>query len=289
MDMNILVTLDAGYLDPLRVMMHSMHKSNPMHTFHIYVMHTSLQPAHFDLLRATVPAEQFDIIDFAIDPEMFADMPYSQRFPKEACFRIFAAQLLPKQLDRILYLDPDIVVINDLEPLYRMDLQDYYFAAATHMALFLQLFNQTRLHMPYTKSKYINSGVLLLNLTRLREKQNQDRVYRFLEHNRFRIWLFDQDMLNFLYHKQTLILDPLRYNLDEKYFNWHQMRPWRHNKENIRWVKQNTVIIHFCGRNKPWNDNYLGVFDELFYFPYAKELGLERLPRQEGTWKHINN
>ncbi|MDY2952276.1 MAG: glycosyltransferase, partial [Erysipelotrichaceae bacterium] len=49
-----------------------------------------------------------------IDENEFKDFPISSRYPLEIYYRLFAPLLLPNSLDRILYLDVDIVVINSL-------------------------------------------------------------------------------------------------------------------------------------------------------------------------------
>lgn len=38
---------------------------------------------------------------------------------------------------------------------------------------------------------------------------------------------------------------------------------------NTRWIKENSVIIHYCGKNKPWKKNYKGSLNE-FYNYYDK-------------------
>ena len=40
---------------------------------------------------------------------------------------------------------------------------------------------------------------------------------------------------------------------------------------NLKWIKDNTVVIHYCGRNKPWNKNYIGKLDR-FYLKYQNEV-----------------
>ena len=267
MDMNLFVTLDARYAAPLRVMLFSLCESNPRHRFDVYVLHSSLGETELAQIRAAVPPAQCRIIDRPVPPESFADMPCSDRFPKEACYRIFAAQLLPDTLDRALYLDPDIVVRQDLEALYTMALGDSFFAAATHMFLSMQIVNWLRFDMK-RGSQYINSGVMLFHLARLRQEQKTQAVYDFIEKYRKRLVLFDQDILNGVYHTRTAYISPRRYNLDEKYMFLNNINPWQiGNAIRLKWVQKNTVIIHFNGPNKPWLPKYKGRFKAEFYDP----------------------
>ena len=74
-------------------------------------------------------------------------------------FRIFAAKYLPKDIDRVLYLDADTLVINKLDELYNMDFEGNYFIAATHVRKMLHKFNEIRLGIEKDEP-YINTGVL---------------------------------------------------------------------------------------------------------------------------------
>jgi lipopolysaccharide biosynthesis glycosyltransferase len=268
---NILVTLDHGYIGPLCVMLRSLCESNPGAHLRVFVAHSSLDESDFKKMDEAVDGKC--VIENTYVPcDKFPNLPCSERWPKEACYRIFAAHILPDDLDRVLYLDPDIVVINNIEKLYNMVLDGMCFAACTHMFEPMQVFSRARLKMP-AQSVYINSGMLLMDLQLLRKQQKIEPVLDYYTNNKKRIYLFDQDIINGYYCEQTLLINPLLYNLDERYFKLHNMNPRsKANIINYDWVKNNTVIIHFCGKKKPWKEGYKGKFGELFYDPYAEIL-----------------
>ena len=268
---NILVTLDSGYLGPLCVMLHSLCESNPTAEFRIFVAHTSLTESDFVRIEAAVSIDRCQVENIHVPQDKFPGLPYSKRWPQEACYRIFAAHILPADLDRVLYLDPDIVIINCVKQLYNIDLQGMSFAACTHQFQPMQSVNRVRLKMT-PQSVYINSGMMLMDLNRLRAEQQVEEVLEYYRNNKNRIHLFDQDILNGLYCEQTLAIDPLMYNLDERYYKIHNINPYRKsNKIDHEWVTENAVVIHFCGKSKPWNPGYKGRFGELFYDRFAKE------------------
>ena len=123
--MNILVTLNRGYLYQLCVMLSSLIKSNPDTEFDVYVMNASLTEADFEAVRQRIPADKCRLIDIKTGENEFADAPITDRYPREMYFRIFAAKYLPESLDRILYLDPDIVVLGSVKELYETRLDGY--------------------------------------------------------------------------------------------------------------------------------------------------------------------
>ena len=262
---NVLVTLDRNYLKVLRTMLYSLSQSDSTGIFTVYVAHNSLTEDDFAALQAVLP--RTELIDVPLSEEMFQDAPISDRYPKEMYYRLFAAQYLPQELDRILYLDPDLVVINSLRSLYEVDFGDNLFAAASHIeSRTFKNFNRRRLHLS-EQARYINSGVMMMNLSLLRTQQDPQQIYQFIEEHKNTLLLPDQDVVNALYADRTIFLDPLIYNLGEKYLRLKNLHLPKEEKLGIHWVRQHTAIIHYYGRNKPWKEGYhgkLGVFYDFF-------------------------
>ncbi|MDU1350005.1 glycosyltransferase family 8 protein [uncultured Clostridium sp.] len=269
--MNILVTLNSNYIRQLVIMLYSILESNKDAKLNVYIAHKKLTKDDFNYIERFLNKNRCKIIPVEINDEILKNAPITKRYPKEMYFRIFAAQFLPKDLDRILYLDPDIVVINSLKELYFMDFENNYYIAASHVNKGMQKLNELRLDME-RDSHYINSGVMLMNLNVLRENQKVDEVFEYIEKNKNRLLLPDQDVLSGLYGKKTKTVDSLMYNLSERYLRLYNMNLKNIDKRiNLDWVRENTVIIHYCGRNKPWKDNYFGELD-MFYKYYADSI-----------------
>lgn len=274
--MNILVTLNAGYLKQLIIMLVSLLRSNPARAIAVYVVHSALTPEHFARIEAVDPA-RCRVVSVPVSGDFLRDAPTTHRYMTEMYYRIFAAELLPSDLDRILYLDPDLVVINPLDELYSLDFQGNLFAAASHVRQSgVRKFNEVRLSMAEGVS-YINSGVMLMNLPLLREEQDRAAVFDYIKSHRRRLMLPDQDVLNAVYGARILPIDTMRYNLSERVFGLYNLRPenWN-NPLDILWVEQNARIIHYCGKNKPWKESYIGEFDR-FYLRYERIAGERNL------------
>ncbi|MEG2175014.1 MAG: glycosyltransferase family 8 protein [Oscillospiraceae bacterium] len=275
--MDILVTLNAGYLRPLIVMLTSLLYQHPDQSFSIYVLHRSLTREQFDLLRRVCPT-RCTVISVEAPKNFLGNAPTKRRYPIEMYYRIFAAKLLPERLERIVYLDPDLVILNPLDALWKLKFEGKLFAAATHTRgeSAMGRINEHRLSMA-EGSSYVNTGVILMNLARLRMEQDEDEVFDYLRTHRLTLMLPDQDVFNAVYGERILLIDTLRYNLSERVFGLYNMRPeqWGHPLD-IRWVEEHTCIVHYCGKNKPWGKNYIGEFDR-FYLRYermAREAGL---------------
>ncbi len=259
--MNILVTLDSNYINPLKTMLKSLFLNNRGEAFSIYLMHSSIKEHELEDLEQYMQQEGQDLIIIPVGEEQFRDAPVVKHFTKEMYYRLLAYQVLPQDLERILYLDPDILIINEIRTLYDMEISEYLYAAAFHDRSILTDINKVRFP-GYEIAEYYNSGVLLMNLERQRVEIKEEAIYKFVEENRKRLFLPDQDILNGLYSAKIKNIDELLYNFDARFYFYYRLA--NKNKVDMDYVIQNTAIIHFCGKKKPWHANYSGKFHSLY-------------------------
>lgn len=261
----ILITLDHNYIDPARVMLHSLSLQHQNINVTVYLLHSSLTAQDIDALSSAM-GKHCKLVPIFMQDNMLKEAPITDRYPHEMYYRIFAARYLPKQLDKVLYLDPDTVILHSLMPLYQTDLTGYFYAAATHVREPMRKLNELRLGMEKS-TPYINSGVLLIHLAALREQQDEQAVFAYIEKYKNVLFLPDQDIISGLYGSHILRIDPYLYNMTERLFVLHhQSDAWL----NIDWVRNNSAVIHYCGRNKPWNENYIGVLDVFYWEMHSK-------------------
>lgn len=258
--MNLLVTLDRNYVPQLNVMLFSALQSDPAAFFDVYILHDEgLSASDLTATRALL-GQRGGLHLIRVDESGLTDAPTSDRYPKAIYYRIFAAKYLPHTLDRVLYLDPDLIVRKSLRTLYGMPMGAAFFAAASHIRAFLHRFNELRLGMG-EDDPYINSGVMLMNLEALRAKQDTQAVFDYMERHKGRLMLPDQDIISALYGQSIIPLDPIQYNMTEKLFTLHRFNGDGMTLDDVR---QRSAVIHYCGRNKPWKSGYVGELD-VFY------------------------
>ena len=129
--MNLLMTLDRNYVPQLNVMLFSALHSDSAAYFDMYLLHDEgLSEADVAETRALL-GQRGALHLIQVDESGLADAPTSDRYPKAIYYRIFAAKYLPDTLDRVLYLDPDIVVRQSLRELYEMPMGTAFFAATS--------------------------------------------------------------------------------------------------------------------------------------------------------------
>ncbi|NLI61816.1 MAG: glycosyltransferase family 8 protein [Methanosarcinaceae archaeon] len=266
--MDILVTLDSNYIHPLKVMLKSLFFNNPKNIFTIHLMHSSITDEEIEDLKdfISIHGNESKLNVIYLDDDCFSDAPVNQYYTKEMYYRLLAFKFLPKDLEKILYIDPDILVLNPVDELYNMDISNYLYAAAPRSLIGSREVNKLRL-LPHDIDAYYNSGVLLMNLKLQREMVDEKSIYDFVDKNSLFFVLPDQDVLNAMYSKQIKSIDDRLYNYDARLFNYYKTID---SKWDMDYVINNTVIIHFCGKKKPWKKNYNGRFHAL-YKHYEKQ------------------
>lgn len=261
MKIDLLVSLDENYMPQLRVMLASLLLNNPEAEFTVHLLHSGIQPAELDRLGRALAARGHKLEPVFVSGELFAAAPVNRYYSQEMYYRLLAAQLLPQCTGRLLYLDPDILVINSVAPLWQTDMQGNLFAAAAHTGTsdIAKGVNHLRLG---TEGKYFNSGVLLIDLGRCREEIVPDEIFAFVERHSAELFLPDQDVLNAMYGSRILPLDDVLWNYDAR--NYADYRVSTHGAADIPWVMEHTAILHFCGREKPWKKHYHHRFGVLY-------------------------
>lgn len=262
--MNLLFSIDKNCIHLLQTCMLSICNNGGAEKYSAYILHKDLTDHDKKYLQSTLP-EMVSWEFIEVPKNMFMDFPTTKRYPEQIYFRLAAPYLLPKSLDRILYLDVDIVVINSLLPLYQSDFEENWFMGCTNTKVFLTKLNQIRLGIDVEKDvPYINTGVLMMNLPILRENLKLEDIRKFSEKRKNVLVLPDQDILTALYGEHVKLLDNLIYNLSDRTLTFHNAHPQKE-KIDLEWVRKNSVIIHYFGRNKPWKKGYIGILDVFYH------------------------
>lgn len=263
---NLLVTIDRKYIEPLVVMLQSYHSAHRHVKTDVYIAHSSLDENDFVYIRERMDDTDICIHNIEIREHYFSVIPILERIPEESFYRLLAFLYLPEGVERCLYLDPDIFINQSILPLYMQDMQEYYIAAAGHLHGFREWFNKRRLGVKKNE-RYLNSGVMLMNLKTIRQDFTLEKILNCLEENAQRLILGDQDMANLLFGQNALVIDECVYNLDERAYRYHSNR----NQLNIATVRKKTAVIHYNGKYKPWLDGYKGDLD--CFYPKPEILG----------------
>lgn len=259
--MELLVTVDKNYILPLQVMLTSLYMNNPGEDVEMYLLHSRLQEKELEPLEKQCGRLGYKFFPVKIEDSWFSQAPVTKQYPREMYYRLLAPCFLPQKLHRTLYLDPDILVINSLRPLWETDMKGRLFAAAAHTGKtnLANNINQVRLG---TTNKYFNSGVLLINLDQGRKEILPEEIFQYAGEHAKELLLPDQDILNAVFGSRTLELDDYLWNYDARNYSTYLLRSG--GVCDMDWVMGNTGILHFCGKTKPWQAGYIHRFGILY-------------------------
>lgn len=273
----ILVTIDQNYIKPLEVMMYSLKLNNLNENFRVWLIYDNINRQSLTKLKKFGAKIGIDVMTLTMNKNIsFPDSLLNLHdYPKEMYFRLLSSKILPADLHRIIYLDPDILVINSIVPLWQLDLEGKMFAASVHEGLtdIMSSINNIRLG---TSTGYFNSGIMLMDLDQMRVKINIEDITQAIEEHHDTLILPDQDILNYLYGEDILKIPETRWNYDARAFSVYLTRST--GEINTEWVMKNTSILHFCGKPKPWQKEKHSRFKPL-YLNYQQMVN--RLLKQE--------
>lgn len=169
------------------------------------------------------------------------------RFPKSIYFRFLIPEIL-NDADRVLYLDCDILVRENILDFYNTDLNGLACAAIED-----QRGDDITIHNRILMfSKYFNSGVLLMNLNYWREHDVAQQLIDYLRQYPERCWFPDQDALNAVLEGKVKFMD-YRYNMQGEMLSHRcYLRLSAQKWQDLDNAIGNPAIIHFTDTNKPW-------------------------------------
>lgn len=234
--MHIVFNVDNGFVPHMCVTILSIlgNCTAEKPVFHVLTYNLSFENREY--VSNLVTEKGTSVFFYDVDVSRFKGFPLGDktgnaRLTFAAYLRLLIPDLLPQNLDKVLYMDCDIVVINPIYDLWNKDLTGYYLAALDDYGQG-GISGARRLGIGEEYS-YFNSGVMLLNLKMLREMNFFDKVKEYVKTNWEKIIMHDQDILNALLYKKKLTME-VRWNMmcntdntiDYAVIHYAGMKPW---------------------------------------------------------------
>lgn len=278
--MPVAYAADAGYAVPMSVSIVSLLENKLSDTFYdIFVLVSNEFPEQMkiDMEKTLEGYESCHITFVTIDTSKFEQIHiYTKHLRKEAFFRLVMPNVFP-YIDKMMYLDGDTIVCKDISELLTRNLDNYYVmgikAAAFMVGDRFEKRKTDELELPSMK-QYINSGVMMMNLARMRNDNLGDRMLALMKHNYHQE---DQDVINKACYGNIRHI-PLKYNAMIKYLAPDARDKAKgklvYAKDELKEAFSDPVIVHFANKEKPWSD-----FDSFWadkWFFYAERCSMFR-------------
>lgn len=307
--MNILIATNTKFMGITSVMVYSLCCSHEDVEVDVYLAYHDLREEDIERLQKIVSGfKQKRLHPLDVGGEFAEKMSIKDRFSCETYYRILAVDMLPKDMDRILYLDADMLVKKDLTEVYETPMDETCpFVVCDDIEGHARgSYESTldRVAIPHN-FKYFNAGFMLMNLNYLRRRNSVGYIVDAFYRERYPF--HDQDILNHMYYDKVQFVPWTLYNLPPE---WWKIDIEALSRGSIRFasypdmnnpsinqaerfvdataqIRDNACIIHFFGILKPWQYRNQPMYSDLalyagLWFECEKEMyenieDLERL------------
>jgi len=278
------------YIPYMSTMMQSiMENSNPNKHYCFFILYREIESNNIDLIKKHLSGFPKFSVEFIDVTQYFKGYNFfiSGNYTAEVYFRLLIPYTF-SEYKKVIYLDGDMLCCTDISFLFDIDIKDFILAGVIDLYIISFFYYQNftdddekhkfdillNLKKPYN---YINSGLLIFNIELFNKTISMEKLFDLAQSHE---WQFhDQDILNFLFEENTLLLS-LNWNLLNSTHSRLKYLPI-HLQNEISEAVKNPKIIHY----KPWNcENYILHF-ELFWkyatrTPFINDI-IERMKKKD--------
>lgn len=270
--MNIATAFNKKYIPYVTVMLTSLCMNNPVH-IDAYLLHSELEEDDFESISHALSSFDISLHPIRINKSDFSDkLPSNNYWSIEMYYKLMLFDTLPLDIDKIFYLDVDLIINGNITTLYNSDLTNTDMIVCHDSNGFSKIENDSdRIFQKTMLSKrgisidnYFNVGMLLININECRQKKINFTTYvNAMEDWDYKMPVPEQDIINYVHGNHVTLLSWKEYNFIAC-LNIYNKFPFDE-------INNNTKIIHFAGE-KPWESgNHMHYDLELIWWKYAKQ------------------
>jgi len=284
-DIPVFFAANNDYVPYLGVALSSMiYCANAQNAYSVFILHIDITAENQKRLE-NLSTPSVTVRCRNVSPEMKdINIISTNHLTPEATFRLLIPELFP-EYKKVLYLDCDLVVLRDVAHLYDFDVDEKVLGAAQEFLSESTLNYLEGSEMDFPPDDYINSGVLVINTERFKDRKIKEKSFQLLNGTKTYAYL-DQDALNITCHGDIAYLDR-RWNCC--WYKFCFSKPNELYAESVRHFATDPWIVHFAHSNKPWKApgaKYAGYF-----WKYAKNTPFyeEILDKNSGSSSNSKN
>lgn len=249
--MNIAICLDDNYFEPSFLLINSILLTNKNEKFDFYITFEKLSDSYINKFKKL----ESHLIKFnftKIEASKLKNCPIRKgdHVSLATYYRLLLSEILPEEIDKVLYLDGDMLCFDSLKDLYETNIDNCSLAAS----LDSQCQNEKRKQPLGMKNdtNYFGAGMLLINLKYWRENKIEEKSFEYIRINSEKLLWHDQDTLNAVLEGSTKTVD-FNYNFYETFFKIKD----KSEMSEILWekvceAKKKICILHYTQAEKPW-------------------------------------
>lgn len=276
MHLDITCSTDDKYLQHCAAMLCSVFENNREHDITVHLLHHGLSADSQSFLSQLAERYGNKVKYYDVDMDklgnVYIDEKIHPNLSVSTYYRMLLPSLLDKSINRVLYLDCDIIVLKDVSPLYTLDLDGYGVAGVEDITPYS---DKHRHVMNLTlDSRAFCAGVLMINLQYWRMHNSEKSMLDYAHKMFCKLFLEDQDVLNHEFRNHWFKL-PYKYMRTPMAIA--SLDKCQRGNDIYEYVFE-PVIIHYAAHVKPWLD--IHIPDDKYYWKYV---ALSQFPHPKRT------
>jgi lipopolysaccharide biosynthesis glycosyltransferase len=249
----VAIALDRRYAPWAATLVRSSVRANSSSNLCFEIVHDgTLSEEDCGRLAETATSNHSSVRFHAVASDDLSDLPTTPLFGSIVWLRFWLPDLLPDR-SRVIYLDSDTLVMSDLQGLWDTPLDPHPLAAVANVVEPAARPHVQALGIQYPGG-FFNSGVLLMDLGRMRAEKSSEQLFKVAGDLRERLIWPDQDTLNLVFAGRWLPLHP-RWNTQNSFWAWRQWAVEVFGETLLEDAIGQPGIRHFEGPSlsKPWH------------------------------------
>lgn len=281
MKFNIVINTDDNYIQHCMAMLCSLYENNKGHEIVLHVVLKSLSDQNRNFISGITQKYGNECHYYIVDESPLEGVQFRKQRPlsKAAYYRLLLGSILPQNIDKVFYLDCDIIILRDISEVFQIELDDYALAAAIDDFPYTP---QHRLQLSMeADERTFCSGVMMVNLRYWREHDSEMKLLEYAKRYREEVHLHDQDVLNYVFKKKWFLLPP----------KWNRLPYCLLKDVNVHFQSfdvdeylHNPMLLHYASLNlKPWYNIY--TYKKHYYCEYLQKSEYTPIKYDKVPWK----
>lgn len=262
---NIGYGIDNNYARCCATSITSFCLNNPTKNFNFHIMAKDLSTTNKKQFEQLAQLYSINIYIYEINIDTLAKLPTQTHLPIATYFR-FILPLILDNVDKLFYIDADIICLQNADDFFSINLKDNIIGAVPDLPWMNTKRNKA---LNLQNHIYFNAGMLIINITKWNKFNTFTKVLQAIQNEPQKFRYLDQDALN------LILTNHIQY-LDTKF-----------NCIDINSTEQkNIILLHFAAHPKPWNiafsiSKICNEFNKNLYQYYENKTPWKNLPLEQ--------
>lgn len=240
-NINLVMAINEKFIMPTRVTIASIKENKQDEIINIYILHFNISNEGVSLLESD-STDSVRIKCLKIDEKEIPDVKMFYEFSKEIMVKLFIYKFLPLNIEKVIWIDSDIIVLKSFKELNDIDVSDYYYGAYIDQNVKPKDLKRIELPLDFN---YINVGIMPINLKNIRNDKSYEKdIVDYCNNVTYDLEFPEQDIINKLYctcNKVKVLGSPFKYNRFVDKIHTNEIE------------KDDIAVLHYQGyHQKPW-------------------------------------